>query len=71
VLDWELRRSTPDFTPPAAGSRQQALLVATFVQLENPIAPAVWAGVEPGHRRVVRYVLERAGRRIREKESDG
>jgi hypothetical protein len=80
VLDWELWRSTPDFALLAASSRlglpaellgkrqQQALLVATFVQLESPIARAVWAGVEPVHRRVVRYVLERGGRRIREKE---
>jgi hypothetical protein len=48
--------------------QQQALLVATFAQQENQIARAVWAGVEPVHRRVVRYLLERAGRRIREKE---
>lgn len=80
VLDWELRRRTPYSALLAASSRlglpaellgkrqQQVLLVATFVQLENPIARAVWARVEPVHRRVVRYVLERAGRRIREKE---
>jgi hypothetical protein len=48
--------------------QQQALLVATFAQQENQIARAVWAGVAPVHRQVVRYLLERAGRRIREKE---
>jgi hypothetical protein len=72
VFGWEVRRSTPDFVLLAASSRlglpaellferrQQTLLYATFVQQENPIARAVWAGVAPGHRRVVRYVLEQA-----------
>ncbi len=70
VLGWEVRRSTPDFVLLAARSRvgmpaellferqQHTLLFATFVQQENPIARAVWAGIGPGHRRVVRYVLE-------------
>jgi hypothetical protein len=31
----------------------------------------VCAGVAPVHRLVVRYLLERASRRIREKERDG
>ena len=77
VLGWEVRRSTPDFVLLGAGSRlglagellferrQQTLLYATFVQQENPIARAVWAGVTPGHRQVVRYVLEQASRRER------
>lgn len=83
VLGWEVRRSTPDVALLGASSRlglpaellckrqQQALLVATFVQQENHIARAVWAGLAPVHRRVVRYLLERASRRIREKEQDG
>jgi hypothetical protein len=28
------------------------------VQLENPIPRPVWAGVAPGHRHVVRHLLE-------------
>ena len=74
VLGWEVRRSSPDFALLGARARlglegevlvkrrQHTLLVATFVQLENPIARAVWAGVAPGHRQVVRYLLEQAGR---------
>jgi hypothetical protein len=45
--------------------QQDTLLFSTFVQHENPIARAVWAGVEPGHRPVVRHVLEQGSRRIR------
>jgi hypothetical protein len=57
-------------SPPRASSRlglerevlvkrqQHTLLVATFVQLENPIPRPVWAGVAPGHRHVVRHLLE-------------
>jgi hypothetical protein len=72
VLGWEMRRSTPDFVLLGASSRlglsaellferqQHTLLYATFVQQENHIARAVWAGVEPVHRQVVRYVLEQA-----------
>jgi hypothetical protein len=75
VLGWEVRRSTPDFALLGAGSRvglpaellvgrrQQTLLFATLVQQENDIARTVWAGIAPGHRRVVRYVLEQASRR--------
>jgi hypothetical protein len=51
--------------------RRRTLLFATFVQHEYAVARAVWAGVEPLHRRVVRDVLEQAGRRIREQERDG
>jgi hypothetical protein len=74
VLGWEVRRSTPDLVLLAADSRlglpaellfkcrQRTLLFATFVQQENPVARAVWAGVTPVHRQVVRYVLEQASR---------
>jgi hypothetical protein len=77
VLGWEMRRRTPDFVLLGAGSRlglraevlfkrqQRALLFATFLQQENLIARAVWAGVAPGHRQVVRYLLEQAGFRER------
>jgi hypothetical protein len=72
VLGWEVRRSTPDFVLLGASSRlglqgevlfkrqQRRLLFATFVQQENPVARAVWGGVAPGHRQVVRYLLEQA-----------
>lgn len=77
VLGWEVRRSTPDVALLGARSRlglpaellfqrqQQRLLVATFVQKENRIARAMWAGVEPMHRPIVRDVLERASCRER------
>jgi hypothetical protein len=77
VLGWEVRRSTPDFVLLGAGSRlglagellfkrrQQTLLYATFVQQENPIARAAWAGVELVHRPAVRALLEQASRRER------
>ncbi len=80
VLGWEVRRSTPDFVLLGAGSRlglsaelllkrqRQTLLFDTFVQKKNHIARAVWAGVELGHRPVVRYVLEQASRRERRDE---
>jgi hypothetical protein len=72
VLGWELRRSAPDFALLAASSRlgataellfqrqRHTLLFATFLQQENHTARAVWAGVAPVHRRVVRYLLEQA-----------
>jgi hypothetical protein len=75
VLGWKVRRSTPDSALLGASSRlglsaellfkrrQQTLLFATFVQQENHIARAVWAGVAPVHRQVVRYVLEQASGR--------
>ena len=74
VLGWEVRRSTADFALLGAGSRlgmpaellfephQEALLFATFVQQENPLARAVWAPVGPYHRQVVPRILERAAR---------
>lgn len=80
VLGWEVRRSTPDHVLVGADSRigmpaelllerrQDALLFCTFVRHANLIARAVWAGVEPVHRPVVRHVLEDAARRIGEME---
>ena len=74
VLGWELRRSSPDVALLAASSRlglraevllmrrQRSLLVATFVQLGNPIARAVWVAGVRGHRRAVPQLLARAGR---------
>lgn len=80
VLGWEVRRSTPGFVLLGADSRigmagellferqQHALLFATFVQHDNPVARAVWAGVEPVHVPVVRSLLEHASRRCRGRE---
>jgi hypothetical protein len=77
VLGWKVRRSTPDFVLLAADSRigmpgelllkrePHALLFATFVQHDGPVARTVWAGVEPVHGPIVRKVLEDASRRSR------
>ncbi len=72
VLGWEIRRSTPDVALLGAcghlglsgellfARRPHALLYATFVQLENPVARGLWAAVAPRHRQVVRDLLEQA-----------
>ncbi len=72
VLGWEVRRSTPDVALLGASGRlglsgellfehqQHTLFFATFVQLENSIARALWAGIAPRHRQVVRDLLEQA-----------
>jgi len=77
VLGWEVRRATPDHILLGADSRigmpgellfkkdSDALLFATFVQKSNPLAHAVWAVTEPVHLRVVRDILNQAGRRLR------
>ncbi|MDQ6776262.1 MAG: hypothetical protein M3071_08615 [Actinomycetota bacterium] len=77
VLGWAIRRSTREFVLLGADSRigmaaellfkrqRSALLCATFVQKDNHIAQAVWAGVEPVHVPAVRYVLAQASRRCR------
>jgi hypothetical protein len=81
VIGWEVRRSTPDIALLVARSRlglpaellfksqRHTLLVATFVQQENPVARAVWAGVAPVHRQVVRYALEQTSRSERQRTS--
>jgi hypothetical protein len=75
VLGWEVRRSTEDVALLAASSligmdaevlckrEQNALLVATFMQLKNPVARAVWAAFAPRHRKVLRHLIRQAGRR--------
>jgi hypothetical protein len=77
VLGWQVRESTGDFVLLGAGSRigmpaelllmrrQDELLADTFVHLGSPMARAVWAGIEPVHRPVVRQVLEQGSRRAR------
>lgn len=71
VLGWKVRRSTPDYVLLAADSRigmpaelllerdQRTLLLATFVQQDNAVARAMWAGIEPVHLRVVPDLLAR------------
>jgi hypothetical protein len=76
VLGWELRRNTPDFALLGADSRigmpaeilfmrqQDSLLIAVFVQHENHIARAVWAGVGPLHRRISPSIASRGVARL-------
>jgi Protein of unknown function (DUF2867) len=76
ILGWQLRRSTPDHVLLGADSRigmpgellfkraERGLLFATFVRQDNPAARALWAGVEPVHVRIVRRILEHAGRAL-------
>jgi hypothetical protein len=75
VLGWKAQRSEPGFVLLAAdswfGFRGQllfrtdpnGLLFATFVQQTNPAARVLWAAITPRHRRVIRALLTRAGRR--------
>jgi hypothetical protein len=75
MLGREIRRITPELVLLGSDSRtgmsgelvcqrqQHALLFATLDQDDNPLARAVWAGVEPAHIAVVRHVLEPASRR--------
>jgi hypothetical protein len=75
VLGWEVRRNSPDVTLLGASSligieaevlcksEQHALLVASFMQLKNPIARAVWSAVSPRHRKVLPHLLKEASRR--------
>jgi hypothetical protein len=76
VLGWEIRRSTLDAVLLGAGGRlglegellflrqQDTLLFATFVQLGNPAARALWAGISPRHRQIVAGLLEQAIPRV-------
>lgn len=70
LLGWEIRESTPDHVLLAARSRlgfcgellfkrhRGKLLFATFVQIDTRTARATWTGAAPGHRIVVRRLLE-------------
>jgi hypothetical protein len=75
VLGWGIRRSTPEYVLLGAESRigmagellfkrqRRTLLIATFVQQDNDVARAVWAGVEPVHVPFVRNLLEQTSLR--------
>jgi hypothetical protein len=77
VLSWEIRENTPDYVLLDRSSvigmpgellfkrQRDALLFATFVLHDNPIARAVWAATEPRHVPIVRGLLEQAIRRLR------
>jgi hypothetical protein len=72
VLGWQVRLSTPDAALLGADGRlglsgellflrePAALLFATFVQLDNPAARALWAGISARHRQIVSQLLDQA-----------
>jgi hypothetical protein len=78
VFGWEVRRSTPQHVLLGADSRigmpgellferrAHGLLFATFLRLGNDAARALWAGVGPVHRKVVRELLEHAATSARQ-----
>jgi hypothetical protein len=75
VLGWAVRQSSPDHAVLAANSligmeaevlvkrEPGALLVATIMKLNNPIARAIWTAFSPQHRKVVRGLLRQSGKR--------
>lgn len=79
ILGWEIRRARPEFVllgadsgiPTQGGAEllfkrhRRALLFCTLVQLDNRLARAAWAVIEPVHVPVVRRILEQASRRSR------
>jgi hypothetical protein len=80
LLGWEIRRGTPDVVLLHAGSRigmpaellltrdGHSLLFCTFVQHDNHVARAVWAGTEPLHVPIVRHILADAVRRSNQRQ---
>ena len=81
VFGWPVRRSTRDVLLLGAESRhgmpaellfmrhQNALLFATLIHHQNAGVRARWAGVAPMHRRIVRFMLERASARRAEQRN--
>ena len=75
VLGWKVQHSDSDFVLLAANSwlglrgrllfraEPDGLLFATFVQLTNPAAGALWATITPRHQHVVRSLLTHAAGR--------
>lgn len=76
VLGWTVRRRARDSVVLGADSlvgmpaellisrQEEALLFCTFVQQDNPVARAMWKGIEPLHVPIVRHLLEQASRRF-------
>ncbi len=76
LLGWEIRSVADDFVLLGRGSligmpgellfkrEGHGWLFATFVQLDNPVARAVWSATVPRHLLTVRSLLEQAGRRL-------
>jgi hypothetical protein len=81
ILGWELRANTADHMLLGARSAigmpaellvkrcERSLLFDTFVQKSNPLARAVWAGIQPTHERVLPRLLTQFRRRIDRQES--
>jgi hypothetical protein len=75
ILGWRLLRSAPDHALLAARSligieaevlvkrEGEGLLAATLIKFGNPITRGFWTGFSFQHRRVLRHLLEQAGRR--------
>ena len=60
-----VRRSIRDLALLVAGSSLGLRRSPGQAPLEHSIAYAVWAAATPGHRHVVRHLLEQASRRLR------
>jgi hypothetical protein len=83
ILGWEVGRKSDDFVLLVGSSRvgmpgevlvkrkRGALLVATFLQFENPVARAAWAPIGPGHRQIVRHLLEQGVDRVEHAGREG
>lgn len=75
VLGWPVRDRAPEHAVLTGDSllgmraelvfarERDTVLMATVLTLRHPLARAVWAFVAPRHRRIVRHLLEQAGRR--------
>jgi hypothetical protein len=75
MFGWQVRRSTPELLILGVESRAgmpaellfkrhgQALLFATLIQHQSLLAKILWPGVAPGHRQVVRRMLQGAAAR--------
>ncbi len=76
VLGWPIRENSDEFVLLGAESRvgmagellfkrqPDALLFATFIEQEGPVARGIWAGVQPIHVPAVHRLLERTSNRL-------
>jgi hypothetical protein len=74
TMHWDVGISSPEPRSGRGGLRRACgpvQLVATFVQLEDLNRTRSVGRSAPGHRQVVRHLLEQASRRRGEKERDG